>query len=292
MENRVTFYLNGDCVTLEDPAPDLLLIDFLRSPEVELTGAKKGCGQGGCGACTVILSKWDSENKKAEHRSINSCLRPVCALGGLSVTTIEGTGAMERTQHRHPHFNPSFSRGGGTKNVTPSPHWLEQREKLMIFRAEKVLRVQSLLESFTDFKTVNPSAEDAQQDEHEGMNPVAHRIAMNNGTQCGYCTTGFVMNMSAFLAANPHPTQRQIEDIFDGNICRCTGYRSILTGMKTFASDWTPKDEAQRMKCVSEDKCHEQLAHPHIRIPFPEEAMGPAEPVTASDGQLVFRQRG
>ena len=94
MPNEVTFFLNGRQVTLSDPAPDLLLIDYLRSPEVGLAGPKKSCGQGGCGACTIILSHWDGE--KPEHRAINSCLRPVCALGGLSVTTIEGTGAVRR----------------------------------------------------------------------------------------------------------------------------------------------------------------------------------------------------
>ena len=44
------FYLNGHRIELADPPPDLLLLDFLRSPEVALTGAKKGCGEGGCGA--------------------------------------------------------------------------------------------------------------------------------------------------------------------------------------------------------------------------------------------------
>src|ERR1043165_8724722 len=93
----VSFFLNGTLVSLDNPSPDLLLIDYLRSPEVGLAGPKKSCGQGGCGACTVILSSWNADRREPEHRAINSCLRPVCALGGLSVTTIEGTGAA-RTQ--------------------------------------------------------------------------------------------------------------------------------------------------------------------------------------------------
>ena len=80
MENQVSFYLNGRLVTVDNPPPALLLIDYLRSPEVGLAGPKKACGQGGCGACTVIVSSW--KDGEAEHRAINSCLRPVCALGG------------------------------------------------------------------------------------------------------------------------------------------------------------------------------------------------------------------
>lgn len=108
--NKVKFFLNGEETTIENPSPDLLLIDYLRSEEVGLTGAKKGCGQGGCGACTVILSQWNEKEKKPEHRSINSCLRPVCALDGLSVTTIEGTGKVVRPDHGYLHHVPGGSR--------------------------------------------------------------------------------------------------------------------------------------------------------------------------------------
>ena len=79
---------------------------------------------------------------------------------------------------------------------------------------------------------------------HAGMNPVAYRLALNNGSQCGYCSVGFVMNMSEFIANHPHATKKEIEEAFDGNLCRCTGYRAILTGMKTFASDWSGRRRA------------------------------------------------
>jgi xanthine dehydrogenase/oxidase len=120
------------------------------------------------------------------------------------------------------------------------------------------------------------------------MNPVAYRLAANNGTQCGYCSTGFVMNMSALLAANPAPTKRQIEDVFDGNLCRCTGYRPILTGMKTFASNWTPADEANRMKCLLEDGRVAPDVSGTVSIPFPRAAQRGPEPVTASGGGQLW----
>lgn len=80
MKNTVNFFLNGKPTIIENPSPDLLLIDYLRSPEVALCGPKKPCGQGGCGGCTVILSEWDNQEKKPNHLAINSCLRPVCSI--------------------------------------------------------------------------------------------------------------------------------------------------------------------------------------------------------------------
>lgn len=54
-----------------------------------LTGTKLGCGEGGCGACTVMVSSWDQG--KLLHRSINACLCPMYAVEGMHVVTVEGT---------------------------------------------------------------------------------------------------------------------------------------------------------------------------------------------------------
>ncbi|EDV24048.1 uncharacterized protein TRIADDRAFT_57138 [Trichoplax adhaerens] len=66
------------------------------------------------------------------------------------------------------------------------------------------------------------------------LHPIQERIAKVHGTQCGYCTPGFVMSMYALLRNNPQPTPEEIELAFEGNLCRCTGYRPILEGCKTF----------------------------------------------------------
>ena len=58
------------------------------------------------------------------------------------------------------------------------------------------------------------------------------RIAKAHGSQCGFCTPGFVMSMYALLRNTPKPTPDQIEAALDGNQCRCTGYRPIVQGFK------------------------------------------------------------
>jgi xanthine dehydrogenase/oxidase len=280
MPREVSFFLNGESVTVADPAPDLLLIDYLRSPGVGLAGPKKSCGQGGCGACTVILSHWDGDGPV--HRAINSCLRPVCALGGMVVTTIEGTGSVRRP---NPELNHSlvFSRAAAPPNAAPPPAVAQaaaavQTKNLTVLRS--VAKARSAHHGAPALHLETDPASYPSEVSHEGMNPVAYRLALNNGSQCGYCSVGFVMNMSEFIANNPHATKKDIEDAFDGNLCRCTGYRSILTGMKTFASNWTAEDEAHRMKCL-EDPSSAAQRPGRIVIPFPPAAHGPALPVTS-----------
>ncbi|MFO0825617.1 MAG: molybdopterin cofactor-binding domain-containing protein [Gemmataceae bacterium] len=159
---ELCFWLNGREVRIPNPDPSVTLVDYLRG--AGLTGTKEGCGQGGCGACTVMISRRTPEG--LTHAPVNSCLRPLAAVAGDHVSTVEGIG--------------------------------------------------------------NPG---------EGLDAVQYRIALHNGTQCGFCTPGFVMNMHAYLRDHPMPSRQQVEDAFGGNLCRCTGYRPILDGMGTFAKN-------------------------------------------------------
>ncbi|NRR32070.1 molybdopterin-dependent oxidoreductase [Oxalobacteraceae bacterium] len=291
MTNEVSFYLNGKLVHLDNPSPDLLLIDYLRSPDVALAGPKKPCGQGGCGGCTVILSHWDGE--QAQHRAINSCLRPVCALGGQVVTTVEGTGAARRPNPEFLLHAATASRGGAPIGQQATPAMVEAVQQVQDKRAAVASSVADALKEQAGKTGASVAlkevvAQHPSQAEHDGMNPVAHRLALNNGSQCGYCSVGFVMNMSEFIVNNPQATKKEIEDCFDGNICRCTGYRAILTGMKTFASDWSAADEARRMICLEDDGCAGQRPSA-VSIPFPKRAQGPAQPVSAHGGGQLWR---
>src|ERR1700679_1615159 len=82
--NELIFWLNGEKVTITNPDPTVMLTDYLHDKGV--TGTKVGCGQGGCGACTVMISHRDALDGKDVHRAINACLRPLCALDGMMVT--------------------------------------------------------------------------------------------------------------------------------------------------------------------------------------------------------------
>lgn len=70
------------------------------------------------------------------------------------------------------------------------------------------------------------------------LHPVQERIAKAHGSQCGFCTPGIVMSMYSLLRSLPKPTMNDLEIAFQGNLCRCTGYRPIIEGYKTFVEDW------------------------------------------------------
>src|ERR1700722_11746897 len=66
--------------------------------ELSLTGPKLGCGEGGCGACTVLVSRCIDQNSgEIEHRTINGCLALLCSVDGCHVITVEGLGSTNKS---------------------------------------------------------------------------------------------------------------------------------------------------------------------------------------------------
>jgi carbon-monoxide dehydrogenase small subunit len=61
------------------------------------------------------------------------------------------------------------------------------------------------------------------------LNPLQDAFWEHHGLQCGFCTPGFLMTLTCFLRENPDPTEAQVREAISGNLCRCTGYKNIVT---------------------------------------------------------------
>ncbi|XP_034992742.2 aldehyde oxidase isoform X1 [Zootoca vivipara] len=92
------FYVNGKRIVEKNADPEQTLLPYLRKI-LRLTGTKYGCGGGGCGACTVMISRYEPITKKIVHYSANACLIPICSLHGSAVITVEGIGNTETRIH-------------------------------------------------------------------------------------------------------------------------------------------------------------------------------------------------
>ena len=61
------------------------------------------------------------------------------------------------------------------------------------------------------------------------LNPLQEAFREHHGLQCGFCTPGFLMTLTCFLRDTPDPTEAQVREAISGNLCRCTGYKNIVT---------------------------------------------------------------
>ena len=165
---RIT--VNGRDLSLAGARVHTSALDWLR--DQGLTGAKEGCAEGECGACSVLVARPDATDPTAARWvAVNACLVPAASLDGQEVVTAEGLGS--------------------------------------------------------------PAA----------LHPVQREMAVRGGSQCGYCTPGFVCSMAAEFY-RPGRGEPHVHDEHDGghgevgpngfdlhslsgNLCRCTGYRPI-----------------------------------------------------------------
>jgi len=77
----------------------------------------------------------------------------------------------------------------------------------------------------TEITTVEALAEDGR------LHPLQEALQAEHGLQCGFCTPGILMTFVAYLRENPEPTEADVRDVLSGNLCRCTGYQSIVQAM-------------------------------------------------------------
>eukprot|EP00079_Xenopus_tropicalis_P035814 XP_017949585.1 PREDICTED: xanthine dehydrogenase/oxidase [Xenopus tropicalis] len=168
--------------------PAMTLLTYLRR-KLGLPGTKLGCGEGGCGACTVMVSRFNQFQDRILHYSVNACLAPICSLHHTAVTTVEGIGSSKTRLH-----------------------------------------------------------------------PIQERIAKSHGSQCGFCTPGIVMSMYTLLRNTPEPTMDDIDNAFQGNLCRCTGYRPILEGFKTFTKEGCCGNKTENGCCRDMIRVNEDIS--------------------------------
>jgi aerobic-type carbon monoxide dehydrogenase small subunit (CoxS/CutS family) len=71
---------------------------------------------------------------------------------------------------------------------------------------------------------------------HAGeLHPIQQAMHEHHGLQCGYCTPGILMTMTAYLEENPAPSEEEVREALSGNLCRCTGYQNIVDAMMAAA---------------------------------------------------------
>jgi len=155
--DRIEFQLNGKAVKLEVDG-DRKLLWVLRT-DLNLPGTKYACGQGLCGACTVLV------NEEAQR----SCQLPVREVAGKKVATIEG-----------------LARG-------------------------------------------------------EALHPLQEAFLAHNAFQCGFCTSGMILSACSLLKKNASPSESEVLQAMDGNLCRCGTHPRIVKAVQTAAREMKEK---------------------------------------------------
>ena len=173
----VRFVLDGEIRSVEGVAPTRSVLNFLRE-DLGRPGTKEGCGEGDCGACTVVLAELNGN--EVRFRAVNSCIQFVPTLDGKELITVESLKGADGALHA-----------------------------------------------------------------------VQRALVDCHGSQCGFCTPGFVMSLFALYKTQQDPSRPEIADALAGNLCRCTGYRPIVdAGRKMYEYAAERQDRHQHwMNC-------------------------------------------
>ena len=74
------------------------------------------------------------------------------------------------------------------------------------------------------------------------LHPIQEAFHRNHGLQCGYCTPGMIMAAASYLNENPAPTEEEVRESLEGNLCRCTGYQNIVKSILDAAGQMSGAD--------------------------------------------------
>ncbi|KAJ1696470.1 hypothetical protein LUZ63_004982 [Rhynchospora breviuscula] len=107
MHGDLVFAINGERFVLSDLDPSMTLLRFLRT-QTRFKGPKLGCGEGGCGACVVLLSKFNPITNQVSDFSVSSCLTLLASINHCSITTTEGLGNTSDGYHAIHHRFAGF----------------------------------------------------------------------------------------------------------------------------------------------------------------------------------------
>ena len=186
---NIQFIRRGQIVSLGNVAPDRTLLDLLRE-DLGCTGTKEGCGEGDCGACTVVTAEIEGEGVR--YRAVNSCIRLAHSINGLALWTVEDLASSDGL---HP---------ASTDTLHPAQP-----------------------------DTLHPAQPDT-------LHPAQRAMVDCHGSQCGFCTPGFVMSLFGMyqnhVCKGRSITRELAQEELSGNLCRCTGYRPILDAAQAMSS--------------------------------------------------------
>ncbi|HRM82596.1 MAG TPA: FAD binding domain-containing protein, partial [Acidovorax temperans] len=178
------FLRRGQPVALGNVPPDRTLLEVLRE-DLGCTGTKEGCGEGDCGACTVVLGEADGHGK-VRYSAVNSCIRLAHSIDGMALWTAEDLA-------EDPLIQPMAA---STQPADQTTH-------------------------------------------HSALHPAQEAMVQCHGSQCGFCTPGFVMSLFGMyqnrVCQGQSISRAQAQQDLSGNLCRCTGYRPILDAAQHMA---------------------------------------------------------
>jgi xanthine dehydrogenase small subunit len=221
----VRFLLDGAIIEAGDVDPTTTVLQFLRRT-LRRTGTKEGCAEGDCGACTVAVGELCGETIR--YRAINSCIAFLPTLDGRDLVTVESLSAQGRSRSIvvRDASTRSSRRKPGPRAVAKHAAQRALDEDLGpgLRRDERVLGSRG-----TESVTIEaPAGMSGDGPELRALHPAQQAMVDCHGSQCGFCTPGFVMSLFVHYENRAPTDEAALCTALAGNLCRCTGYGPIL----------------------------------------------------------------